>query len=923
MLLLIPLIFLFIWYFARHMRNMYYLRRRLILILRNLIMVLLVLALAGLNIKWTVDTVTTIFLIDASDSMKENREYAESFVRNTINIKDIKDKIGVIAFANDSKIESFIAKDTVFNKIETQPKGIYTNIENALATSIALMPHDTKKRIVLITDGKENIGTSSNMAATIINQGVDLKVLKISKDVQNEVAIQDISIPDKLRIGEEFNIIINVESKGATGAKLTLFSGRDKAVEQKVQLQKGNNRFVFRDKALSGGLKSYAVSIQPDLDTETRNNEATAITNVLDRPKILVLEDKEGESEELLKILEASDIDYKKINARLAPSTLQELISYKTVISCNVSAEKFNEGFLNSIEAYVKDFGGGFIVTGGEDSFALGGYYKTSIEKVLPVSMELKGKKEIPDMSMVLIIDKSGSMTEARGGITRLDIAKEAASRVLDSLRTKDKIGVLTFDDTSYWVVETQSVDNPHNIRDDIGTIRPGGGTSILPALEVAYESIKKSGTKIKHMILLTDGQAEKTGYQELVDKIKDDNITISTVAVGEGADTSLLERIATNGNGRFYYTDEVVNIPRIFAKETFMAAKAYLNNREFTPVINDYNNVLMDLLQEGMPSLLGYVAVSAKDTARVILSSDQNDPILTMWQYGLGKTVAWNSDISGRWSANYTNWNNNIFFWQRIINWTIEKYNQDELEVETEIKGSKGIVTVKSNTVEDGIDIKANIAMPSLESINITLSPTSPGEYVGNFDLEETGAYLIKLQQLKDGNTISSFSTGISVKYSPEYKLDSETGTIDRLVKEAGGILIGTPEEVYEGDLENIFGRIDLTNFLLITALLLFVIDIALRRLNLPLERLEGILRRSGRKEKATKKEVVMVTKKTSYINSIPKDVEESDNENKKDSIVNKERTVNSKNRSKRKVDKNEKTLDTSSLLKQKKDRD
>ena len=287
--------------------------------------------------------------------------------------------------------------------------------------------------------------------------------------------------------------------------------------------------------------------------------------------------------------------------------------AYKSIITCNVSAENLSDGFLNSLDSYVKDMGGGFIAAGGENSFALGGYYKTPLEKVLPVQMELKGKKEIPDMSIVLVIDKSGSMTEGGGGIMKLDLAKEAAARTLESLRPNDQIGVLTFDDTNYWVVPTRKADDAEKIRDDIGTIRPGGGTSIIPALQEGYDSIKKTDTKIKHIILLTDGQAERTGYMELVEKLAGDNITVSTVAVGQGSDVQLLQDIAKGANGRFYYTDEFANIPRIFAKETFMAARAYLNNREFVPAIANAHPVLEGAAEEGLPALLGYVAASPK----------------------------------------------------------------------------------------------------------------------------------------------------------------------------------------------------------------------------------------------------------------------------------------------------------------------
>ncbi|MHB1392869.1 MAG: VWA domain-containing protein [Clostridia bacterium] len=916
LLFLIPLAILFVLYTARKLGKMYNLRRKLILFLRNAVFVLLILALSGVNIKWIVDTTTTIFVVDASDSMMEYRTTTEEFVREALNRKGFKDQAGVVAFGDNSLIESFVSKDLMFNKIETEPRGIYTDIENALTTSVSLLPQNSKKRVVLITDGEENLGNSSKLASSIIGQDIDFKVYRINREIGKEAEVESITVPKRLRVGEEFSIVVVIESTVQTGAKLTLISGKDKAAEERVVLQKGSNRFVFRDKADTGGFKSYKVLLEPDSDTESKNNEASTFTNVIDRPKILVVEDSAGEADEVVRMLDATGMSYVRVNAQSVPGTLEGLSAYKSIIICNVSAENLSDSFLNSLDSYVKDMGGGFIATGGENSFALGGYYKTPLEKILPVQMELKGKKEIPDMSIVLVIDKSGSMTEGRGGIMKLDIAKEAAARTLDSLRPKDQIGVLTFDDTNYWVVPTRKADDAEKIRDDIGTIRPGGGTSIIPALQEGYDSIKKTNTKIKHIILLTDGQAEKSGYMELVEKIKKDNITVSTVAVGQGSDVQLLEDIAKGSNGRFYYTDEFSNIPRIFAKETFMAARAYLNNREFIPAITNAHPVLAGAAEQGLPSLLGYVAATPKSTSRVVLASDQDDPILTVWQYGLGKTAAWNSDINGKWSRNYVGWDNNIKYWQNLINWTIEKYQEDDITVETEVQGGKGVVTLNNKVDKGEFETKATIVSPSLESSEITLYPLAPGQYSGDFEITETGSYIIKALQQEGGETVNAASTGISVQYSPEYRIQPPSGYLDRLIKEAGGTFINVPEDVYKGKIKDIYGAIDLTPTLLILALILFMLDIALRRLNLPLAVLEEklaalrakLLPKAKKHVKAKRSQNTMGEAVKSAENKVQSQPKEEKPETKaKASNVEKPKVEN---------------LDTSALLKKKKSR-
>lgn len=915
-LLLIPIFVFFIMYTSKKLKRMYYIRRRLILILKNTVFILLVLAMAGLSIGFDSRNTTTIFVVDSSYSMDSNKSNGEGFISNAMKIKPSKDYAGVISFGKNSQVESFPSRKSELAAMGSELDGSYTNMESGLTSAISLLSNSTKKRIVLVTDGKENIGSCLKLAPTILDMGIDFKVYKIESQYKNEVSLESISLPKKLNMGEEFSIIININSNIKTGAKLTVFNGREVAFEERVELQSGNNKYVFRDRASGGGFRNYRAVIEPDIDSLTKNNEASAYTDIKDKPRVLVIEDKDGEGTEIVNMLKASGVEYRFVNALSAPTTLADMSAYNSIILCNVSAENLREGFLNNIESYVKDFGGGFVATGGDNSFALGGYFKTSLEKILPVNMDMKGKKEIPDMSMMLVIDKSGSMMDGSGGLSKVDIAKEAAARVLDSLRpSRDEIGVIAFDDTVYNVVPRKKIEDPERIRDEIGTIRAGGGTSILPALEEGYNELKKSNAKIKHIILLTDGQAERTGYEELIKKLNEEYITVSTVAVGQSSDKELLESIAKQAKGRFYFTDEFSNIPAIFAKETFMASKSYINNRTFTPNILDNHPILQGVGDNGLPKLSGYIGASPKSSSRVLLSSDEEDPILTVWQYGLGKTAAWNSDINGKWSANYIDWDKNLRFWQNIINWTIERNNNENCSVEAVFEGGKGIISFSEKAAVEELQTIAKITGPNMESKEIKLYPTAPGKYSVSFDAEETGSYMISVIQSRDGEVINAATTGLPVQYSPEYSLESEnsggSSTIDKLISLTDGCYINTPEDVYKGKAKEVSGQIDLTPVFLILSLFLFMMEIALKRLNLPLQKLEAAVVGLRLRLKGKEKKYVM---KTIQVNEDKADIPE-----KKQEEVSIEKTVKPSMTNK---NTQQDKLDTSMLLKRKENR-
>ncbi|HBM79404.1 MAG TPA: hypothetical protein DD426_00970, partial [Clostridiaceae bacterium] len=827
-------------------------------------MILLCLALSGVSIRWKARTTATIFAMDCSDSMADNRQMAEDFLKGALSKKPSGDLTGIISFADDSSIESFLSKNPILPKFGEGLQSGNTSIERAVASCISMLPHGDKKRIVLLTDGEENAGNSLKMASSLIGSGVDLKVYKIDRNLKNEAAVESVVVPKILNIGDKFNAVVNITSTEKCSAKLTLYSGSEKAFEKDVVLEKGNNRFVFKDTANEGGFRSYRAIIEPQLDTMSQNNEASTFTDVKDKPRVLVIEDADGEADEVIKMLEFSGMDYRLVSASSAPGCISDMIRYKTIITCNVSAENLKDDFLNSIESYVKDFGGGFIATGGENSFALGGYYKTPIEKVLPVNMEMKGKKEVPAISIMLVIDKSGSMRDGSGDITKVDIAKEAACRVLDSLRQgKDEIGVIAFNDTAFKVVESKKVDDVDKIKDDIGTIRADGGTSIIPALEEGYDTLKKSSAVIKHIILLTDGQAEDSGYENLLENINKDNITVSTVAVGRDSDRKLLQEISKTTGGRNYYTDEFANIPRIFAKEIFLASGSYLNNREFTPNVVCNHSILSGIAEKGLPKLLGYIGASPKDTSRVLLTSDQDDPILTIWQYGLGRSVAWNSDITGKWSANYVSWDKNLKLWQNIINWTIQDYGIDDASLEAVSEGSLGNITFSGGSEGEEIETIATVISPSGEKRNVKLNPVAPGQYGGSFDIKDTGNFMVNVKQMKNGEIVKSAATGLSVQYSSEYSMKRDSSVLDRLVRETGGRYIKKPDEVYKGRIKDITGWTDLTYVLLMLLLFLFLMDIAVRRLNFPVDKIEAFILNLRAKAGNYKKRVKPLTVK------------------------------------------------------------
>lgn len=947
-LILIPIIFAFMYYSFKKYKP-WSKNEIAIFISRIVVFTLLILAFGNITINLKGRNISTVFLLDVSESASDFEESGKDFISTAIESMPRGNKAGVVLFGDNSKIDKVLNKKKEYKSIDEKPVVTATNIQEAVESALGLFERGGSKRIVLITDGEENQGDILKSTPLINEQKIDFKVYKITGEKGEEIYVDNVKVPDNISVGEEFSVSIDIKSNYATKAKLTLFSGRNKVGEQQVQIQKGKNSFVFKDKQSSGGFKGYRVLVEAEGDTNKVNNEFSTFTNVMDKPNILLINGIKGDSEALEEILSNSGANIKKIAPSASPSTLNELLEYKSIVLNDVHRDDLNNGFMDNIEAYVKDYGGGLITFGGEDSYALGGYKDTSLEKVLPVYMDKRGKNEVPAISINLIIDKSGSMSAEGGGVSKLTLAKEAAMKALENLREVDEISVIAFDDTYDEVVPLQKVGDKEAIKELISGIQIRGGTSIYPALEQGYNMQMQSNAKIKHTILLTDGQDGYglDNYATLLQNFIDNNITLSTVAVGEGANADLLNQLASIGKGRSYYTDIYTDIPRIFAKEVLLSAGTYIINEEFTPKILSNHEILAGVkTSDGIPSLLGYIGTSIKENAVEILSSNHDEPILAAMQYGIGRTVSFTSDVSGQWSKNYLAWEYGPQLIKNMVYFTIPKYGEEgKLNISQE--GNEAKVEFYNDKISKDAKVKGIYNGENGEEGEFELRQVEPGKFEANIPLDSLGFYNFSIREEESGEVKNNYKGAFALQYSDEYKFNTNGEKLDVVVKETKGSFINKPEEVFEGKLQREYKKINLTTPLIVISILLFMLDIAYRRLNIDIVRFFKKRKDKVKKEKIAKNtnsiknnEVkIKEENKTIKENSISPENSKGKNKiNTKISAEADEQNLNKENENKGKIIKEKgskrskknlekeapkkESLDTSALLKKKSDR-
>lgn len=864
LLILVPVIQ---WYRTSR-SDMPAIRRMAVLVIRIIIILLLVFALAGFRLKIPKNEMSVLFVVDSSLSIPpESRDWAAKYIKEQIKKLPRGDNAGILLFGRDAYLERGLSPDPKVGRFAAITSPEYTDIAGALQLAAAVFPESSIKRVILISDGNENLGDARRQALAAAARGVEIRCLPYPHVKFPEVMITELDSPSHVSRGEPFALKVEIDSTQEKKGALKIFRNNQLIAREPVEILEGKNIFTVTQNIEPPGNYRYRASVEVENDRFPHNNLSETLTVVEGHPRVLYVYSDPRQKALLPEMLKGRKFDLTTGDLRSLPFDLAELSGYQSVVFDNVSALNLSIRQLKMIENYVKDLGGGFVMIGGDRSFGAGGYYKTPVAEILPVDLDIRKKKNLPSIAMVLCIDKSSSMSEHTGGVEKLRLAREAAIATVDLLNPKDKLGVVGFDFASKWVSILQFVDDKKRIKDEIASIRAGGGTSIYPALDSAYQALKKSQAMTKHVILLTDGRSAPAEFEKIAKEMSQDKITISTIGVGKDTDVPFLEKLAFWGQGRFYYTDEAGALPRIFVREAVLAGRSALIEEPFYPVEVESADFLKGIDLKKLPLLLGYVVTTHRERASTLLNTHQKDPLLAWWRTGLGKSVAFTSDDGLRWGKRWPGWDNYGNFWSQLIRWTLPEVKSDRFTIKTDLKAGTGHIVVDALDEEGNplnfLPINARLVSPSGEIFTVPLEQSASGRYQGKFSAGEMGVYFVNVVEEVNGKPRTGKIQAFAIPYSPEFrKFDTDTSLLSGLASLTGGKIISPEDDIYDrGNRVVYYPRAAWMNLLLI-ALLLFPLDVALRRVYLPegfYEKVTGIF--SGKKKAVSSAGEIPVT--------------------------------------------------------------
>ncbi|HEC24191.1 MAG TPA: VWA domain-containing protein [Chloroflexi bacterium] len=811
------------------------------LALRGLIVILLVLALAGLQLVRATDSLAVVFLIDASDSMSAPTvEAARQFAQEAIRTMRPGDQAAIIVFGSDALVERPMSPAREVGPLESQVVPLHTDLAEAIRLALALYPPGAARRMVILSDGLANTGDAESAARLAAASGVQIVAVPFSAIQGPEVLIADVDAPTRLNEGQVFDLTVTVESNVETTAILRVMSGGQIVVEETVALVEGINRYAFTLTATEPGLTAFRAQVVPaGEDVFYQNNELSAFTQVVGPPRVLIVADEETEFASLADALLSQGLQVDHTTGAGLPTDFATLSGYQSVVLVNVPARNLGPARMQILQTYVRDLGGGLVVIGGPHAYGVGGYFMTPLEETLPVEMQLRDQERLPQLTVVYVIDRSGSMADTSvGGIPKIELAKEAILRSINLLGPLDRVGVVAFDENATWVVELGPADNRREISRLVGSLRAGGGTDIYAGVLAVSRVLPDDPGQLRHVVLLTDGGADPSGNADLVRRMyEEEGITFSVIAIGQGY-APWIEELPQLADGRFHYAYDVSTIPEIFSEETVIATRAYVIEEEFFPSLTSSSPIMNGI--SATPSLLGYVGTSIKPAAQQILATDQDDPLLAAWQYGLGRAVAWTSDATGRWAVNWVGWPDFARFWSQAVRWTITEGVNQNVEVRIVQEGESVRVVVDAladdGSYLNGLEMQANVIAPDLSTVPLTLHQVAPGRYEGTFEPEDEGAYFVRVAGTDpdgEGGAALAQTSGWVLAYSPEYRsLEGDPDYLAYIASLTGGSVLQDSAAVFAHNLNAGRASQPVWPWLLLAATLLLPFDIAVRRL-------------------------------------------------------------------------------------------
>ena len=835
-LVLLPILGFLVYYWSRKsLSGLGRWRRRLAISARFAVLSLIVLALAEPQIVWRNDRLTTLYMVDLSQSVPRDKiEPMLNFVRqSTLEHRQAEDLAGMVVFSKNARVEVPPAPSEIrFLGVESSLDTDNTDLAGALKLAMGSFPEDSARRIVLISDGNQNRGNAFEQALQAKAQGIQIDVLPVNYnyDNQQEVLVEKVSLPSDVKVGETVNLNVVLRATAPAKGQLQVFQsdskgGRTPATGNEqpipVDLPRGVSVFTLKQVITEASFYRFVAEFIPDrntADSRAVNNIAEGFTHARGAAKVLLIESKRGEHASLIKALREKKIEVDTLLAPTIdgggdvggdqlPTDIGQLQPYDAVILGNVPKDSFSANQIALLEKNVHDMGAGLVMLGGSSSFGAGGWRNTPVEKALPVDMEIKSMKVTGKGALVMIMHASEI---AEGNYWQKVVAQEA----LKTLSPMDMAGMLHWQGTESWLFTLRNIEGNRDIMlRAIDRMTPGDMPDFDPSLIMAAKALGATDAASRLIIVISDGDPTPPSARAIA-ALKQAKVQVTSVlTAAHGNDVQglrTMQDLATQTKGRFYNVTSPRALPRIYQKETRMISRPLIFERgqPWAPVLAGSTEPIQGL-PNSYPGITGLVLTSLKENELVecpLQSPEpkgQVNPLLAHWNYGLGRSVAFTSDAGYKWTTGWQNWDHYAAFWSQVIRWSMRPTDNGNLSMTLRREDGKVKVLVdaldKRQQFLNFLQIQGAVVRPDSavgvpdknpNENQLQLVQTAPGRYEATIEnAEARGNYFVSLAYKGPDGSKGIVSSGVSVPYSEEYKeLRSNQDELESLARITGG---------------------------------------------------------------------------------------------------------------------------------------
>jgi Mg-chelatase subunit ChlD len=656
-------------------------------VLRATAMVLVVLALAGLSLRLPSREGTVVVVADRSLSMPANSAALQKeVVDRLLQSRSGQDLVGVVSFGEQVAVEQPPSRDP-FAGFTHQVGGNASDLAGGLQTALTLIPPGTPGRIIVLSDGKWTGSNPVPVATTALARNIAIDYRTLERPTAGDLAIARVDAPSVVSAGESFLITSWIFAPTAGKIRFQLKQGDRLLASGERAVQSGLNRLTFRDRAMNVGNQDYQLTVLPlqddgkiaQSDPVPENNTGRLLVGI-NGPRPILHVSEAGQTSGLARLLTRGGLAIHAVRPGQVSWTLEQLSRYSAVVLENLPAEKIGQTGMETLAAWVRETGSGLVMTGGRNAYGPGGYYKSPLDPILPVSMELRNEHRKLALAIVVALDRSGSMAvPVAGGKVKMDLANLGTAQVLDLLGPMDEFGCLAVDTVAHTIAPLQPVTNKAPIRKKIlGIQSMGGGIYVYEALTAASQMLLKSKAGTKHIILFSDANdSEEPGrYKELLEKCEKAGITVSVIGLGteRDQDAELLKDIARRGKGRIFFSDKPEELPRLFAQDTFVVAR---NTFLDEPVGIQHLPGLTLLTDQAMPSpdnlqVGGYNLCYLRPGANLatVTRDEYKAPLAASWRAGVGRVVCYTGEADGKYAGGMARWERVGDYFTSLVRW-------------------------------------------------------------------------------------------------------------------------------------------------------------------------------------------------------------------------------------------------------------